>query len=958
MRRLIVIAFTGLSLAAGLAAQSKPPITRADYGQWESLGTAGARGGFSPDGRWITYAINRSSRNNELRLLDVDTGAVSTAAFGTQPAFSSDSKWVAWSLGYSEADQEKMRQDRKPIQNRLEIVNLGSGERSTVDGIRSFSFSRDGAYLAMQRYAPPRPGAAPEATPAGTGRGGRGGSTAGDNAGPGSTLLVRDLSSGRDTTFGNVASYAWQDADDRHLLALVISAEGQIGNGVHVFDPGTTVLRVLDSNAADYVDLSWRKDSADLALLRSEADDRHDDPTYATLAWLGLGTPAERHVALMPRPEDGMPADMRIVNFRRPSWSEDGRALFVGIAEWTEKPPTARGRGAGGRGGGSAAEAAGNGSAAEPDEPAGVDIWHWKDTTVMARQKLSAAADRRRNLLGAWHLETGRFVQLAHSLDEQVSPIEGTDRVYVEDDAPYLMSRSIGRPAADLYVADLATGNRTPLKTGINDNYAQTSPGGGYVLFLEDDQFWTIDLASRAVTNVTRSIPTSFVDRDSDSTGPVTPPFGVAGWTPGDTAVLLYDKHDIWRVPTDGSRATRLTNGAPDGVRHRLVRLDPDARTIDLDHRVYMSVFGLRSKKSGYAALDPGGTVTRLVWLDKNVTNLAKAPDEERYAYIAQDHDDSPDLFVGGPGLGDARQVTTTNPFQDRFAWSHSQLVDYKNDRGLPLQAALYYPAGYEPGRAYPMVVYLYEKLSDNVHRYVAPSDRDYYNTTVLTSQGYFVLQPDIVFTPREPGVSVVQSVTPAVKKIVDLGLIDPKRVGVVGHSWGGFDTAFLATHTSIFAAAVAGAPITDLVSNYGNHHWSSGIAETDHIETGQQRMVVPLYDDLPAYIRNSAVFNVQNMTTPLMIEVGDSDGTVFWHQGVELYNIARRAKKNVVMLVYAGEDHGLRQKKNQVDYQQRILAWFGHYLKGEPGPGWIEDGERFLEREAEVKRLTIRREP
>ena len=161
------------------------------------------------------------------------------------------------------------------------------------------------------------------------------------------------------------------------------------------------------------------------------------------------------------------------------------------------------------------------------------------------------------------------------------------------------------------------------------------------------------------------------------------------------------------------------------------------------------------------------------------------------------------------------------------------------------------------------------------------------------------------------------------------MGAVDPKRVGVVGHSWGGFDTAFLATHTNgVFAAAVAGAPITDLVSNYGNHHWSSGIAETDHIETGQQRMEVPLYEDLPDYIANSAVFNVQNMTVPLLIEVGDADGTVFWHQGVELYNIARRAKKNVVMLVYNGEDHGLRQKKNQVDYQHRILEWFGHYLK------------------------------
>jgi dipeptidyl aminopeptidase/acylaminoacyl peptidase len=134
-------------------------------------------------------------------------------------------------------------------------------------------------------------------------------------------------------------------------------------------------------------------------------------------------------------------------------------------------------------------------------------------------------------------------------------------------------------------------------------------------------------------------------------------------------------------------------------------------------------------------------------------------------------------------------------------------------------------------------------------------------------------------------------------------------------------------------------------VSNYGNHHWSSGIAETDHIETGQQRMEVPLWEDFAAYVRNSAVFNVHAMTTPLLLMTGDSDGTVFWHQAVEMYNIARRAQKNVVMLVYTGEDHGLRQKKNQVDYQRRILEFFGHYLKGEPAPEWVASGQRFLDR-------------
>ena len=268
------------------------------------------------------------------------------------------------------------------------------------------------------------------------------------------------------------------------------------------------------------------------------------------------------------------------------------------------------------------------------------------------------------------------------------------------------------------------------------------------------------------------------------------------------------------------------------------------------------------------------------------------------------------------------------------------------------MQGALYYPAGYEPGKKYPMIVYMYEKLSDGLHHYSAPSERNYYSVGSFTSHGYFLLEPDIVFQPRDPGISVVDCVTSAVKKVLTMGAVDPKKIGVVGHSWGGFDAAYLATHTNdFFAAAVAGAPITDLVSNYGNHHWSVGIAETDHIETGQQRMQVPLYEDLQAYIRNSAVFNVQNMNTPLMIEVGDSDGTVFFHQGVELYNIARRANKNVVLLLYGGEDHGLRKKADQIDYERRIFTWFGHYLKGEPAPAWVSEGESYLDQQRDLKR-------
>ncbi|MEZ5315968.1 MAG: prolyl oligopeptidase family serine peptidase [Vicinamibacterales bacterium] len=972
MRRLAALLVFGSVLVVGLVAQSKPTLTRADYGQWESLGFFGARA-FSPDGAWVAYAINRSSRENELRLKRLSDGLEKTVPGGGTATFSSDSAWAAFTIGYSETELERRREARESTQNRLGLVRLSSGEMTEVDGIQSFAFSGDGRYVAMRRYAPTANGAtAPAGGGRGGGRGGGGGNAGGDGDTPpvGVTVIVRALDTGRDTTFGNVSDFAWQDAKDGHLLAMTISADGRSGNGVHVFDPATTVLRVLDSADADYSSLSWREDSADLVLFRSRTDDTHDGPTQLALAWRGLGTGTERAITLDPASAGGFPAGKRTVTWRRPSWSEDGTVIFLGIADWATRPAPARGRGARGRGaagasgdeagttGGDpqAAGARGRGRGAPAaDEPADVDVWHWKDTVVMSRQKNTAAADRRRNLLSAWHLDTGRFVQLAQTFEESVSPIPHRAAALVDDWSRYAMARSIGRGASDLSVVDLATGQRTALRGNVGSR-AQVSPGGRYVLFSEGGHYFTIDLDTKAVTNITSKLRTAFQDVASDSTAPAKPMFGVAGWTPGDATVLLYDEHDVWQVDPHGASGIRLTNGTADDVRHRLVRVDTSAETIA--GAQFASLFGIHSKQSGYARLTVSPTmpsappaVDRLVWQDAAVSSLAKADAAEVYGYVVQDHDDSPDLFVGDASLAGARQVTTTNPFQATYAWSHSEVVDYKSTKGLPLQGALYYPANYEPGRKYPMIVYVYETLSDGVHRYVAPSDRDYYNTTVFTQHGYFVLQPDIVFRPREPGLSVVECVTPAVKKVVDMGLADAGKVGVVGHSWGGFDTAFLATHTQgVFAAAVAGAAITDLVSNYGNHHWSSGIAETDHIETGQQRMVVPLYEDLDAYIRNSALYDIAGMTTPLLLEAGDDDGTVFWHQAVSMYNIARRAQKNVVMIVYANEDHGLRQKKNQVDYQQKILAWFGHYLKGDPAPAWITDGLSYLDRQAEIR--------
>ncbi len=277
-----------------------------DYGQWESLSRGGSRGGFSPDGRWIAYGINRTNRENELRLRKITDGTTEVIEYGSQPVYSSDSKWFAYRVGRSESERERLRENEQPVQDDLGYRNLETGDVFTVEGINMFTFSPDGGFLVMRRYTPER---SRESS-----RGGPGGSDEGE---PGATILIRDLATGQDVTFGNVSQFAWQDREDGHLLAMLISAAGRTGNGVHLFDPETSRLRVLESSEADYSNLTWRDDAPDLAVLRSTSDEGKEGSTEVILAWTGLGGRREAAFSYDPTTDSAFPAGMRTVTAER-----------------------------------------------------------------------------------------------------------------------------------------------------------------------------------------------------------------------------------------------------------------------------------------------------------------------------------------------------------------------------------------------------------------------------------------------------------------------------------------------------------------------------------------------------------------------------------------------------------------------------------------------------------------
>ena len=178
----------------------------------------------------------------------------------------------------------------------------------------------------------------------------------------------------------------------------------------------------------------------------------------------------------------------------------------------------------------------------------------------------------------------------------------------------------------------------------------------------------------------------------------------------------------------------------------------------------------------------------------------------------------------------------------------------------------------------------------------------------------------------------------PAVKAAIATGIVDAKKVGITGHSWGGYQTSFLVTQTDIFAAAVAGAPLTNMISMYSLVYKNSGGGNMAIFESSQGRFKGGYWDNWDAYYRNSPVFFAKNVKTPLMILHNDKDGAVDFTQGVEYYNTLRRMGKPVIMLEYIGENHGLARRPNQRDYTVRMKEYFDHYLKGAPAPDWMAE--------------------
>lgn len=953
----------------------KRGLTHQDYDAWRSI--SGSQ--ISRDGKYVAYASMPQDGDGDIIVRNLSTDVeyrydrgwrppaptpdmtdpvaaqayIATMNRLTRPVFTADSRYLVFSIEPSKAEVLKARKDKKKPEempkNAMGIMDLSNGQVTKFERIKNYQVPEDGggfiAYLLepkpeekKQEEKPQIPAVAP-ATMTTTPTSPPPPSTA--PAAPkrpvpkkkeyGSDLVLRNLATGAERIFPEVLEFSLSK-DARHLV-YAVSSKLEEGNGLYAIgtaDSGAPVE--LLKGKGKYTKITWDEDQTQLAFLSDRDDAAADQPKFRLYRWDRKAAGAAEVVSAATA---GFRAGMAVSDKGSLSFSQDGSRLFLAVAPppEPEKDPD---------------------SEIPADEKVLVDLWHWKDDYIQPMQKVRAAQDRNRTYRAVFHIKENKFVQLGDETLESVNPSANGLWAIGGDDRPY--RTQIGFDSfggvSDSYLVNTLDGSRKKLLAGNKFGMA-ISPEGKYALYYDGRDWNSISIPEGRVTNLTRNLGVNFWQEDNDV--PNEPgPYGTAGWVKGDKYVLLYDQYDIWQVAPDGSSAKTLTDGVGrrEKTELRYVRLDPQERSIDPAKPMLLRAENETSRDTGfYRDRVDGGAPEKLLMAARAFSSPAKAKDADVLMMTASRFDEFPDIQVTDLSFKSLRKVSNVGRQRENFFWGKAELVQYRNTDGVLLSGMLIKPDNFDQKKKYPMIVYIYEKLSDGLHRFTNPGPGTSINPSYYASNGYLVFMPDIVYKIGYPGPSALNCVLPAVQSIVDRGFVDENAIGIQGHSWGGYQIAYMVTQTNRFKAAAPGALVANMTSAYSGIRWGTGLPRQFQYEHTQSRIGGSIWEFPMRFIQNSPLFQVDRVQTPILMLHNDNDDAVPWYQGIEYYLALRRLNKEVYMFNYNGEFHGLRRRPNQKDYTRRMQEFFDHFLKGAPRPEWMEKGIPFLDREKEKEK-------
>lgn len=500
----------------------------------------------------------------------------------------------------------------------------------------------------------------------------------------------------------------------------------------------------------------------------------------------------------------------------------------------------------------------------------------------------------------------------------------------------------------DVYLKDLQTGQIKKLLNNYKAplNTLGIAPSGKYIRYFKDKHWWVYHCISGEHIKMSEKISEPVTDISNDIPHTVKTN-GSPGWTKEEKGVLIYGTYDIWWVALDGSRTERLTNGRKTKTHFRLLKFkkasvdfkyaaEPRSRTINLEEGLWLQAVATDYDTGLYKWTKENGLqkiLSKNAMLDQWVCN----DDGNWCTYRQQSYNQSTSVW-GLINKKKTNKQVQSNRHMKKTEWGHSEQITYYDSRNNELKAALFYPSGYQPDKKYPMIVYIYEKMSRNLHRFFLPvrNQTDGFSPTIYTQDGYLVLFPDIVYQIGNPGFSALDDVKAAVNKVIAKGIVKENKIGLIGHSFGGYEATFIVSQTDKFAAVVAGGAPVDLVNEY---HSMGGIGRGEmwRFENYQMRMGIPFYENPNAYIQNSPLYHSLNITTPLLLWTGEKDPTVHPRNSKALFLALRRMGKQATLFIYPDETHILFEPKNQIHLTNSIKDWFNHYLKNMPQKNWMK---------------------
>ena len=918
-----------------LSAQEKKSLSHDVYDGWKSVTNSRV----STNGEWILYNLRPQDGDGTVKVYNVKNQDYTTFERSKSPSFSYDNQIVVFKISHPTDSIDilklkKTKKDKMP-KDTLGIYNLNDKSFVQIPKIKSYKMPfKAGGFLAYQ--VEPTKKKKPKKDDKKSDKEGEKPKKKApkkkvkkQSKKNGYTLIIRNLSNNSEDTLKYVTEYKF--TENGKFIAILTTGidSSNYEAGIYIYNTSNGELKPAFYNPLGAKKMVWDKAGEKLAWVAntdtSKAGKSAQLKRYDLFYWnnkAGNITPLSYSFDL---PEKWMISEHANLYF-----AHDGSRLFFGTAPEPLLPDTT----------------------VLKEDKAVVDIWSWTDGYLQPQQLTNLDRDKKKSYLAVYHFKQKKYVQLENlEIPDSEKPWDGQSKYMVGlSDKPYQKLVSwVGFPYQnDVYLIDMENGSQKQIAKQVR-GYVDISPKGKYVSWYEkmDSSWYVYCIENDNFFRLNDKANVNFYNEENDV--PDEPyAYGSIGWLENDRAFLVYDAYDIWsfEFKKKDFSATRLTKGRETDIEFRHARMDYENQAINSD--MLLNAFNKATKADGFYSLNARKAFSekQLLTGDYNFGRPIKAKEANQIIYTRESFQEFPNLWTTTLDFKNPTKVSDANPQMSEYKWGTVEMTSWVNLDGVELKGLIYKPENFDPSKKYPMLVYFYEKYSDRIHRHYAPQPlRSAVNFTYLVSNDYVVFIPDIVYKDGFPGQSAYNCIMPGVQHMINQGYVNKERIGIQGHSWGGYQTAYLVTRTNLFRAAESGAPVSNMTSAYGGIRWRSGLSRMFQYERTQSRIGGTLWEKPMHYLENSPVFHADKIETPLLILHNDADGAVPWYQGIELFVAMRRLDKPCWMLNYNGDGHGVTIRANKIDFAIRMYQFFDHYLKDEPAPEWMVKGVPAVEK-------------